>query len=247
MRGALPPSMAVAAGLVAGLAAAPAARAGAWLREPGEGMIYLSQEASRDREWGGTWGYTTLYGEYGFRSWLTLGIDAGKGEQDDDWKLVSFARTGWDPGFLPGRVAIELGFGASGTEDGGVEAIVQPALSWGNSFETAFGWGWVNIDARGEFYMGPTWQNVETAPEYMPWQVAEGYKLEVTLGLSPTPRTQVIVEFRGEDPVDGEQMLSVVPSVARRFGEHVWVRLGGIVGVENDDSVGLLLGSRFEF
>jgi hypothetical protein len=238
---------ALALAIVAGEAAAPAARAGAWLREPGEGMIYLSQETSRDRDWGGTWGYTTLYGEYGVRPWLTLGIDSGKGEQDDDWKAVTFARIGWDPAFLPGRVAVELGLGVSGTEDGGVEGLVQPVLSWGNSFETALGWGWVNVGAKGEFFMGPTWKNVDTNPEYVPWQVTEGYKLDVTLGLNPTPRTQVIVEFRGENPTEGEQMLRFVPSVARRFGEHVWVHLGGIVGVENDNSVGLLLGSRFEF
>jgi len=233
--------------LVAGLAVASAAAAGAWLREPGAVMLYVSQETTRDGTGGGPWGYTTLYGEYGFWPRLTLGIDAGKGEEQDDWKLLSFARTGWDPGFLPGRVAITLGLGATGTDDGGVAATVEPVLSWGNSFETAWGWGWVNVDALGDFQMGPTWTNVETAPQYVPWQISEGYKLELTLGLNPTPRSQVIVEFRGEDPAEGEQMVRFVPSLARRFGEHLWIRFGGIVGIVNDDSTGLLVASRIEF
>jgi len=227
--------------------AATGASAGAWLREEGAGLIYFSQEEVEDQETNASWGYTTLYAEYGIAPRLTFGIDAGKGEDDDDWKALMFLRTGWELGWLPGRIALEMGVGASGAPDGTADSMFRPSVSWGNSFETPLGWAWVNVDAAAEYRLGWSAVEAETRPGYDALSFSEGYKLDLTLGLNATPRTQILAEFRSEYPSEGDRTLRLVPSVARRFGDGVWLQLGAIVGLDNDDTVGVIFGSRIEF
>lgn len=227
------------------LAAAPAAQAGAWLREKGGGMLDAAYEYSKTST--GSWGYVSLYGEYGLTPRFTIGLDAGSGDGGDDWKALLYLRTGREIGALPGRVAIELALGAAGTPAGQAEGVIRSGLSWGNSFETELGWAWVNIDAKGEFRLGPDVDNFDATTGYVPWELSEGYKLDLTLGLNAGRRTQLVMEIRAEDPSKGAQKMRIVPSVAHRIAGPVWLRLGGIVGVTNDDSAGLVLGTRIEF
>lgn len=214
------------------LTAATMAPAGAWLRGEGEAMLSFSHEALRPDGGGGTSGYTTFYGEYGGSGRLTLGLDLGKGEASQDWKALAFARIGRDFGWLPGQVSAELGLGAVGVPGGGAEPVIRPALSWGKGLATPWGNGWINLDALAE---------------HRPERARTGVKLELTLGVTPTDRTQVSVQLRAEDPAQGERTLRLVPTLARRMGDRAWVTLGGIVGLEGDGDLGLLIGSRIEF
>lgn len=192
-------------------------------------------------------GYTSLYGEYGLTGRLTIGLDAGKGEAADDWKAVAFVRIGREFDWLPGRVAAELGLGAAGSDISGVAAVVQPGASWGHSFETGRGWAWVNVDARALLHLTPVSEAEPQGVAGLPMALEEGYKLDLSLGLNMTPRTQLGLEIRVEDPTDGDSTLRLVPGIARRFGERSWVTLGGIVAREEDGGLGLVLGSRIEF
>lgn len=228
MRRALPLALAA----LLGLAATPDARGGAWLREKGSGMLSFSYESSQDTVWGGSWGYTSIYSEYGLRPRLTLGIDAGKGDVADDWKALVFLRTGRELERLPGRIAMEFGVGGTGAPGGLSEPMLRSGLSWGHGLATRFGNAWVNVDAAAE-------QKVLSR--------TTDYKLDLTLGLTPRPRTQIVVEFRAQDTAEADPSLRLVPSLARRLGQRTWLRLGGSVGLHNDDTTGLILGSRVEF
>ncbi|MBN2907891.1 MAG: hypothetical protein JXJ18_14365 [Rhodobacteraceae bacterium] len=214
------------------LAAAPMVQAGGWLRDAGGRMLSVSHEISHDQTWGGTWGYTTVYGEYELSPRLTLGLDAGRGDADGDWKALIFLRTGHAFDALPGRVAIELGLGAAGLPEGGAEGLIRPVLSWGYGTPTRLGAAWVNLDASAEHRV----QTARTAT-----------KVDLTLGLSVTSRNALTLEVRTEDPAQGARTLRLAPSVQHRLGRGPWLRLGAIIGLENDDSLGLILGSRFEF
>lgn len=247
--------------LIALLAAACAlwtssAIAGAWLREDGTGMIYLSQEEVRDPSTGAEWGYTTVYAEYGLRPDLTVGLDIGAGEDADDWKILVFTRRQLPAGRLPGRLSFQLGLGSSGAPGGNVQGMLRPAISWGGSFETPLGWAWANTDLAGEYRMGLS--EVEAPADdgygaysyggsYDALAYSEGYKLDTTLGLNLAPHRQIIAEIRAEFPDGGDMTLRFVPSLAQRVAGRVWLQLGGIVGLQNDDTLGLLLGSRVEF
>jgi len=231
--------------MVCWLAAAGPAQPGAWLREDGAAMLSFSYETT---ESGGRMsGYATLFGEYGLSERLTIGLDAGKGDAADDWKAVVFLRTGREFDWLPGRVAAEIGLGAAGSDTAGVAALVQPGASWGHSFETGWGWAWVNVDAKGVFHLTPVSEADPQGFAGLPMALDEGYKLDLTLGLNLTPRSQVSVEMRFEDPVRGDSSLRLVPGVARRVGERSWITLGGIVGLDRDGGLGVVLGSRIEF
>lgn len=214
------------------LAATPPSMSGAWLREEGDAALAFSHELSQDPDRGGEWGYSTVYGEYGMRPWLTLGLDAGKGENDGDWQALLFVRSGHDFARLPGRVAVELGLGATGLAGGGKEALLRPGLSWGMDRDTGLGPAWVNLDARREYR-----EHSGTARD----------KLDLTVGLKPGARTMLTMELRAEEPPEGDETLRLAPMVHRRFGDGVWLGVGGLVGVQNDDSQGLVLGTRLEF
>ncbi|ARE40267.1 hypothetical protein RGUI_2126 [Rhodovulum sp. P5] len=230
----------MAAGLC--LAGTTTADAGAWLREDGTGVVYLSYEAMEDRDYGSTWGYSTLFGEYGLSPHLTVGIDAGRGDGPDDWKAKVFLRRGQELERLNGRYALQLGIGISGAPGGLRETLLRPAISWGNSFETGLGWAWVNVDAAGEYRL-----TQGTAAATAGYGVEATYKLDMALGLTTGARTQIMAELRSEFPPGEGRTLRAVPSVSRRVSGRVWLQLGGIVGLDGDDTAGLLVGSRIEF
>ncbi|TCO72131.1 hypothetical protein [Rhodovulum euryhalinum] len=225
------------------LAAAGSAAAGAWLREDGAAMLAFSHEVME----GGGGHYTAVYGEYGLSERLTIGIDAGIGAAPDDWKAVAFARMGREFDWLPGRVAAEIGLGAAGSSKASVAAIVQPGLSWGHSFETGAGWAWVNLDAKGVFHLTPSSEEAPATTAGLPMALDEGCKIDLTLGLNLSPRSQLSLEMRFEDPAEGARSLRLVPGIARRLGTRGWVTLGGIVDLRNDGALGLVLGSRIDF
>ncbi|MGC9419415.1 MAG: hypothetical protein ACP5EN_10650 [Rhodovulum sp.] len=230
------------------LIAAPMAQAGAWLREDGALMLAFSHEMTRPGGGGDSAGYTSLYAEYGLTEKLTIGLDAGKGEAADDWKAVAFVQMGREFDWLPGRVAAEFGLGAAGSSETGVEAVIQPGISWGHSFETERGWAWVNVDAKAVIQLAAATEtgSIQTVAG-LPMALRDGYKLDMTLGLNLNPRTQVSVEMRFEAPAEGDNSLRLVPGVARRLGERSWVTLGGVVSLGDAGSVGVVLGSRIEF
>lgn len=235
----------VVIGIGVWLAAAGAAGAGAWLREDGSAMLAFAHE--RIAADGSDAGYTSLYGEYGLSDRLTIGIDAGIGEASDDWKAVLFARMGREFGWLPGRVAAELGLGAAGSSEADIAAVVQPGLSWGHSFETDWGWAWVNLDAKGLLHLTPASETAPPAFAGLPMALDEGYKVDLTVGLNLTERSQLSLEVRFEDPVEGVDTLRLVPGYARRIGARAWVTVGGIVGLMDGDGIGIAVGSRIDF
>ncbi|ARC90159.1 hypothetical protein [Rhodovulum sp. MB263] len=218
--------------LAATLGAAPAALAGAWLQEKGSGLLAFSHEANRDRTWGSRWGYSSVYGEYGMTPKLTLGLDAGKGEAPDDWKAIAFLRFGSEIDWLPGRLATEFGAGAAGAPGGMTEPVIRAGLSWGTGFTTPDGSGWISLDAR---------------TDSRPQSAMVDYKLDITLGVMPNPRTQLTLEIWGEEAATEPRTVKLSPAVSRRIGKDTWLRIGGIVGIHNDRSIGLVIGSRIEF
>ncbi|MBL3596845.1 hypothetical protein JMM63_14935 [Rhodovulum sulfidophilum] len=216
----------------AALGAAPPAMAGAWLQEKGSGLLAFSHEANRDRTWDSRWGYNSLYVEYGMTPKLTLGLDAGQGDDADDWKAIAFLRFATELGWMPGQLATEFGAGAAGAPGGLTEPVIRTGLSWGTGFTTPDGTGWINLDAR-----------TDTRPQ----SALVDYKLDITLGVMPNPRTQLTLELWGEDSATEARRVKLSPAVSRRIGKGTWLRLGGIFGIHNDRSIGLVIGSRIEF
>lgn len=168
------------------LLAAPAARAGAWMRDQGAGFLALSATLGQDG--GGLRHDTGLYAEYGAWPRLTLGIDANT-RSDLATHVLGFARV---PLSGPGRrmrLALDLGVGAHLDSGGGDwKPMARATLSLGRSFASILGDGWFGVDAAYERRFG---------------QPTAAIRLDTTIGLSSGPRFRPLIQMETYHVSDG--------------------------------------------
>lgn len=195
-------------------------------------LVSLSYELDQDTVTGSVFDYTTLYAEYGLTPRLTLGLDAGRGRYTDGVEAVAFLRLAGTGGFIPGQLAMVAGLGQGDLPGRGETGLLRAGLSWGMGWDTRRGAAWVNLDARADYY---------------PDALVADYKLDASFGLAPSERTLITFEIWAEDSAAGGPSARFAPSLHRRIGDRVWLRLGATAGIHENDTVGLVLGTWMEF
>jgi len=161
--------------LIAILMLAGPATAGAWLRAEGTGFLAYGSIYSEDGTLDGN-----LYGEYGVRPKLTLGI-----KLDAD---MTAGRMGNGSGFVfvrkpiplkgrPFHLAYEVGIGSTFGDHS--DALLLTGLSYGRGITIAGRSGWLAIDGSVEWSLG---DSTDTG------------KLDTTIGLNLNDRVKVMAQ-----------------------------------------------------
>ncbi len=209
-----------------------AASAGAWPREVGTSFLSLSYTLSDDMNLPGVdpEGYTALYYEYGATPRLTFGLDAGRA-QNGEYTAILFARRALDWELFGGRTALQGGIGAA--ELGGTsDTLLELGAAWGKGLDTRFGGGWLGVDTKLHYFT--------EAQDF-------AAKIDLTVGIKPNDRTMLILQLQAADYPGSDPTLAVVPSIVRNVGRRHYVELGLDVGLANDTTAGIKLGTWLEF
>jgi len=208
------------------------AAAGPWAREKGTSFMSLSITASNPADALGETPdlFGSFYMERGLGRELTLGFDTGL-DQDMDYTSLIFLRKPVGPAESPHRFALRLGGGTS-LSGGVTDYVAMAGGAWGRGFETRFGSAWAVLDLSMQYRI-----NAQES-------VA---KADLTLGVKPSDRTKIMVQFQSGDYPGSKPFLRVVPSVARKFGERTHIELGAQIGLSGEDRVGVKLGTWLEF
>ncbi len=175
-------------------------------------------------------GYTALYYEFGATPRLTFGLDAGR-SQNGEYTAILFARRALDLELFGGRTAVQAGAGA--VELGGTsDTLLELGAAWGKGLETRFGGGWMAVDTKLHYFT--------EAQDF-------AGKIDFTLGIKPTDRTMLILQLQASDYPNADPTLALAPSVVRKVGERHYFELGLDVGLANDTTAGIKLGTWLEF
>ena len=229
----------LAAALALALVLPAGAQAGAWPRPKGETFLSFGQELSTGattllgavtdiRSW------SSVYAEYGLTDRLTIGLDAGRGQGEDERveTALVFARLPvWSPG--EHRVAVDLGVGTLAETDATRQTRLRLGLAWGRGIaEGRHGGGWLGMESSAELR--------EPAGEV-------ALKADFTAGWKPNERWMVIGQVQtGYYPVDGG-IVRLAPSVVRRISPHSHLQLGATAEVVGEGALGLSGAVWFSF
>ncbi|WP_164659530.1 hypothetical protein [Tropicibacter sp. Alg240-R139] len=183
--------------LLLSLCAAQSASAGAWLREKGTGFLSLTGTIYNPSD---TYDFkSAVYGEWGLTPNLTVGLDLNERPGLTGHALV-FARIPVAELGQNGRFAFEFGGGGHHFQDRW-HPMYKVGLSYGQSLETPWGYGWLAIDLAFE-------HRLRTNDPF--------YKLDATVGLSAdrliNPMLQIETSYFG----DSEVHWSITPSILIR-------------------------------
>lgn len=195
------------------LAAGPA-RAGAWLRDEGDGFSTWNIKV---QDGGTTKAYSTLYAEYGLNPDLTGGLDIG-GDETGDYKALAFV-------LMPIRrdtlhVAFQLAAGAIANEP-----ALRPGISVGRGLRIGGLDGWANIDLRAPI----TPDNV-------------GLAIDATLGLTIWEGTKMIWQLQQGGMLIEPDFLRATASVVWQVSPGRHFEIGTTTSLINAEDFGLQIG-----
>lgn len=181
------------------LCASPAG-AGAWLRDKGSWFSASSSTWAPDGSF-----LNSYYAEYGLWEWMTIGVDSGFAS-DGSISALFFSRLQLWSSDKGHRIALEVGGGHSAGRP-----VSKTTLSYGRGISSPFGGGWFAIDAAAAIDL---------------WSGIASYKVDSTVGVSPSDKWKAIVQFQSELHPGISHTLKVAPSVVRRVGKHAQLELG---------------------
>jgi hypothetical protein len=209
--------------LLVALLAAPAARAGAWMRDEGTG--FLAVFATFGRTAAGLSHDTGFYAEYGARPRLTLGVDVNT-RSDLAGHALGFLRVPLTGSGRRTQIALDLGIGAH-LDSGGSDwnPMARATLALGRSFASGLGDGWFGVDVAYERRFG---------------QPEGAIKLDSVIGLSSGPRFRPLLQLETCQVLGGRIDWTATASVMidGRKG-RTWV-----IGVQRGSAEGGRLGIK---
>ncbi len=195
------------------------ARAGAWLRETGEGFLSLSSQVKEPDGYGLYRQDYGLYAEYGLAERLTLGVDAGHDMLRMTNALI-FARLPVGRTDRTVRIAAELGAGQVGDD-----TALRPGLSIGRGIRLWGRGGWLNADGRAVLAGGD----------------AMSLESDLTFGLSVTDRTKIILQLQAGQPETGDAYATFAPSFVYETKPGAHLQIGLTQPLTGDELRGLTL------
>lgn len=236
--------------LVFMLLAAPA-QAGPWPREVKGAFLSFSGE--RDHQGNRHFG---LWGEYGLRPRLTLGLDLGHSRGETS-ALIWLQRT-LDDGQGPDRWSVSSGFGAV-ERKGELMALAQAGVGWGRGFEVlpllhrVPGGGWLAVEARYRV-AGPARDEARLAAlaaegagllSYLTPETSA--KAEITLGWHARETLMLIKQLRFEDRKDTGFSSKLSLSAVRKLAGPVRLELGLVEPLSGPGERAVKIGTWLEF
>lgn len=228
--------------LVASLAA-PAARAGAWARAPGEVFLSFSSNMQGSTEMlvAGTTALTrhdSVYLEVGLGHRLTFGAEYGRGDYTSE--VMAFLRYTLTPPETPWQLALDFGTGQREVDGLGQRDLLRAGLSIGRGYTFNLpGWmprdaleGWIALDGVG------VW---DTTRDTTRW------KAEATLGLDIGGGHNLLLQLLAEEWPGQEVAYGVNPSVVFGFSDWTSIEVGLRATFATEEEYGLEVGLWHRF
>ena len=209
--------------LILSLLAATPAQSGAWLREHGEAFLAVTATLRRGDPQAQL--ENAIYGEYGLRPRLTLGIDINQRPGISGHALL-FARFPLNSDTARTRLAIEAAVGGYHWQ-GQWRPMYKTALALGRPIKLRGVPGWLALDAAIE-------QRVGTPAPML--------KLDATLGLSGAARVQPILQIETARSSGLPFMWSVTPGITIKGPNDTTWLLGVEAKSVLQKTVGIKLG-----
>lgn len=204
-------------------------QAGAWMREPGQRFLSPSFSVTRGNG-GALTRFFGVYHEWGVSPSLTFGADIGQQPGGLKQALV-FVRTPLPELANGARTAVEFGIGVIDTGTG-PEPVIRPGLAIGYGFGSAYGNGWVGLEA-----------SVLSAPNSGLLRA----KLDATAGMTLSSRMKIMVQWHTDHEVDGPTFHMIAPSIVMRTGPRQQVQIGLQAEPKRGGTIGLKIALWQEF
>jgi hypothetical protein len=211
------------------------AAAGPWPRAQGTGFASVTPQIAgpqaADAQSPTTFG--GLYAEFGAAPSWTVGFDAQQtGTQQHNWTGIAFARHHLWTSADGDVISAEMGLGYLSSPDDPARPRLRPGVSWGRGFASAWGNGWLSLDASAEF--------LTTAGDAL-------LKAEFTAGIKTDGGLMLIMQLQTDRDEDGAIAARLAPSAVLRLSGGVQMQLSVAAGVVNDTSASVKLGTWLEF
>lgn len=231
-------TLAILAALLGGTA-----QAGPWPREAERSFLSLTHE--RDRAGNA---HTGLYAERGLSRRRTLGLEIGHTDVGETTAMLWYQRS-LDGGAGPNRLSWSMGLGVI-RRDGAVLPSSQAALMWGWGFQGPWDGGWlmaegrVTVSGRSETVRTRQGLSVVEYAYLTPQAVA---KLDLTLGIRPTPDWAIVNQLRLEAAKDEDVLVRLATSVVRDLAGPLRLEAGVIAPLSGAGEPALKIGTWLEF
>ena len=204
------------------------ALSGAWQREADHGFASATATLRNSNGiWATELGY---YGDYGLTDWLTLGVDLND-SNDISGHAMLFARLPLNTHKQRHRLAIEMALGGAHYQ-GRWQQMYKLTLSYGYSFESKWGSGWLAIDGAYEM------RGTGSEPIL---------KLDATVGLVNPDHIRPILQVETAK-INGHPLFyTVTPGLQIPLGEETLLLIGAEHRVNVERSLGLKIGVWHRF
>lgn len=219
------------------------AQAGPWPRDAGHAFVALATE----RDDAGN-SYTGLYAEYGLSRRRTLGLEVSHTNVGETSAMLWYQKS-LDGGEGPNRLSYSMGFGAI-SRNGDLLPQSQAALMWGRGFSGPWDGGWLTAEARvrvagrtEEVTVRDGLSQVEYA--YLTPEVIT--KLDLTLGLRPTPAWALVNQLRLESRKDSDFSVKLAGSVVRDLTGPAKLEIGLVAPLTGPGEAAIRIGTWLEF
>ncbi|MDQ1900172.1 hypothetical protein RAH32_06920 [Paracoccus sp. WLY502] len=233
----------VIASCIVWLLLAVTGHAGPWPREAGHFFISLSGE----RDDGGN-SYMGLYTEYGLSRRRTVGLEVSHTNVGETSAMLWYQKS-LDSGEGPNRLSYAMGVGAI-RRDGELLPLSQAALMWGRGFSGPWDGGWLSAEARVKV-AGKTEEvtgrqglsSIQYA--YLTPEIVS--KLDLTIGLRPTPFWAVVNQLRLEARKDTDFSAKLATSVVYDLTGPARLEIGLVAPLAGPSEPAVRIGTWLEF
>lgn len=239
----MPARVILACAVLFGAVCAPAAWAGPWARDAGKAFVSVAREQDRAGN-----AHTGLYAEYGLTRRRTLGFEVGHTDKGETVAMLWYQRS-LDKETGANRLAWSTGLGAV-RRNGQVMPSSQVALMWGRGFQNPWDGGWLTVEGRvivsGRFetMRARDGRTVSGLAAVAPDAVA---KLDLTVGLRPTPAWSFVNQLRLEAARERDVTARLAASVVRDLPGPARIEAGVIAPLTGPAEPALKIGTWLEF
>jgi len=228
---------------LAWLLAAGLAQAGPWPRDPGHSFLALTVEHDRAGN-----SHAGFYAEYGLSRRRTLGVEVSHTDVGETGAMVWYQKS-LDGGHGPNRLSYALGFGAI-RRDGELLPQSQAALMWGRGFSGLWDGGWLTAEARVKVAGKTEEVTVReglTQAEYAYLTPETVGKLDLTLGIRPTPSWALVNQLRLETRKDSDFSARLASSVVYDLAGPARLEIGLVAPLAGPGEAAVKVGTWLEF
>lgn len=218
-------------------------QAGPWPREAGHSFIALTGEHDRAGN-----SFVGFYAEYGLTRRRTLGLEVSHTDVGETSAMAWYEKS-LDGGQGPNKLSWSTGFGVI-RRNGELLPQSQVAVMWGRGFSGLWDGGWLTAEARvkvsgktEEITVREGLTQVEYA--YLTPEIVG--KLDLTVGIRPTPAWALVNQMRLESGKDSDFSARLASSVVYDLTGPARLEAGFVVPVTGPSEPAVRIGTWLEF